>query len=45
MEITGDSVHHTVAWKEHEDLPEPRPLRVEFRMRHTELYSFTIATR
>lgn len=44
-DFSGDSVRHAVSWKSHETLPETRPLRLEFRMRDTRLYSYTILPR
>jgi uncharacterized protein len=41
--VTGDSVRHAVSWRQHEDLPTNRPLRLEFRMRNTQLFSYAVA--
>lgn len=42
LPITGDSVRHEVAWKEHKLLPTDRPVCLEFRLRKTTLYSFNV---
>lgn len=43
--ITGDSVRHAVAWRGRPALPENGPFCLEFHMRNTELFSFSLPTR
>ena len=38
--VTGDSLRHTIAWHEHDTVPENRSICLEIRMTNTQLYSF-----
>jgi hypothetical protein len=40
--LKGDSVDHPVSWRDRERLPADMPFRLEFRMKDTRLYSFSI---
>jgi hypothetical protein len=40
--LTGDSVRHRVSWAGQNKLPNAGPIRLEFRMKNAELYSFTM---
>ena len=40
--ITGDSVRHEVTWNGHKLLPMDTPLCIEFRLKKSSLYSYTI---
>jgi len=42
MPLRGDSVCHTVAWRDHDTIPANHPFRLEFRMRKSSLYSFRV---
>lgn len=40
--LSGDSVRHAVAWKDTKSLPRNQPFCLEFHMRKTSLYSFSV---
>jgi len=40
--IRSDSVRHAVRWKNHDRLPDGRPLALRFHLRDTSLYSYAV---
>jgi hypothetical protein len=40
--LRGDAVRHAVSWKSHRQLPAGRDLRLRFRLKNADLYSYTV---